>query len=131
MPHAKTLANAIDTGERLTGVFSCVNKFRWIKADVTVSAVFSQILVKVGEQDPAPATQCLCKANHGIQLVEFYSFLFRVVRFFYQAAGQDNVAISKQQECFGSHAVTSGAPGLLVVTFYVLGNIIMDDKSDI
>src|SRR6056297_528460 len=115
MACAKTLTNPVDAGERFARLLGRIIPLRGIQTDVTVTAIPWVDLTEVAQQGTAAAATAFRQSDHGIELVQFDPFLFRIVSLLNQAAIQGNIAGAIEQQRLGRQTVSTRSSGLLVV----------------
>ena len=129
---AAPLADTIDAREKLLRREGAVVGLARGQAIVTAAAVrLGELLAKIFEQGRPPAAGTLGVVDHLGQLLAG-DLLFLGVGFLGdELLLLDDVAGAEEQQAFAGQAVASGPAGFLVVTFKVLGQVVMDDEPDV
>ena len=99
-----------------------------IAAVVAVAAVMIHVFAEITEQDTPAAHRSLGITLHEIELAGIDILL---ARFLHEVAACDDVAVGIEKDSLGRESVASGPPYLLIVAFYIAGDIVVHHPAHI
>ena len=122
------LAGTFYGRERLLHENRAVETLWRVLADVAIPAVAIVVFAEVVEQNATTANLRFGVFLHAVELLGVDVSLAALV---YKFAERDDVLEVVEQHGFGGEAVAARAPNLLIKTLDALGEIVMDDITDI
>ena len=122
------LAGTFDGRERLLHENCAVETLWRMLANVAIPAVAAVVFAEVVEQN---ATTANLRFGVFLHAVELLGVDISLAAFDYKFAECDDVLEIVEQHRLGGEAVTARAPDFLVKTLDALGEIVMDDVTDI
>ena len=122
------LAGTFDGRERLLHENRAVETLWRVLADVAIPAVAAIVLAEVVQQNATTANLRFGVFLHAVELLGVDVSLAALV---YKFAERDDVLEIVEQHRFRGETVAARAPNLLIKTLDALGEIVMDDITDI
>src|SRR5262245_16194610 len=127
----KTLAGAIDTGEKLLRGNAAVERLWWVEADIAIATRLA-VVAEIAQQHLPATLAGFGKTQQRVELAVLHP-LARLgrTRLVDEAAAQRDILRAIDHERLGRQAVTAGAAGLLVIGFDACGQVHMQDEAHI
>ena len=125
------LVNAVHAGQKFLRVHSAVECLAWRQAIVAAIAWrFCKFFSEIAQQRRSPAFTRFRVVDHLAQLL-MRDLLFALTFFFDEALLFYDITCAEEQHALARQAISTRAPGLLIITLDVLRQIIMHDETDI
>src|SRR5436190_7587356 len=125
------LVNAVHAGQKFLRVHSAVECLAWRQAIVAAIAWrFCKFFSEIAQQRRSPAFTRFRVVDHLAQLL-MRDLLFALTFFFDEALLFYDITCAEEQHALARQAISTRAPGLLIITLDVLRQIVMHHKTHV